>query len=235
MSIYKELEKQRAKNDETQQAKLLKEAYEILKGTAIYGNSYNENNSKSVVSSKTDLLNKKKIFEEEHIKSICIQYGLRFIDSKYYKADLPHNVHLSCSALEIMLDKSLEFKILTKPSNFKTKHPNGQHFVFAKLNKNEYYLVNQWGSEISKLRKYFNLPFRNIDFLMVSTILVSLFISIITPSRFISSYYQNHYFTFIRASFFFWTLILLSAIIVYYIVAIRKGLNNHHWDNSVHL
>ena len=36
-----------------------------------------------------DLLNKQKIFHLDHIKKICIDYRLRFLDIKYFKNDLP--------------------------------------------------------------------------------------------------------------------------------------------------
>ena len=38
-----------------------------------------------------DLLNKQKIFHLDHIKKICIDYRLRFLDIKYFKNDLPND------------------------------------------------------------------------------------------------------------------------------------------------
>jgi len=86
MDILNALHSQREKNIEFQQNNLLKEAYSILKGdvsdvkssSVNYFSSHNE----SILTVKPLVLDTNRIFSIKDIKSVCIDFRLRFLDKK---------------------------------------------------------------------------------------------------------------------------------------------------------
>ena len=54
-----------------------------------------------------DLLNQQKIFHLDHIKKICIDYRLRFLDIKYFKNDLPNEAIKKIDVIEKLHDTKL--------------------------------------------------------------------------------------------------------------------------------
>ncbi len=236
MDVLNALHHQKEKNIEFQQNNLLKEAYSILKGdvTDVRTSSVNffSNQNKSILLTKPLVLDINRIFSIKDIKSVCIDFRLRFLDKKYYQAELPYDAHIKLTAFEIEIGVPVSFKILTEVRNFKTTYPHTQQLLFADLGNGEFYFIHKWGNEFSTFRKYAAMPYKNIEFLFVIILIVSSVLTIITPTNFITTKPNIDYFSMIRLAFFFWCVVALSALFTYYIVAIRKGMNSSEWDST---
>lgn len=235
MDILKSLQSQRDKNIEFLQNNLLKEAYSILKGdiSEVKSSSVNFFNyqNESILAAKPLVLDSNRIFSIKDIKSVCIDFRLRFLDKKFYRAELPYDAHIKLTAFEIEIGQPVSFKILSEAANFKSTYPHTQQLLFADLGNEEFYFIHKWGKEFSNLRKYAAMPYKNIEVLFVIILAVSFVFTIITPTNFITSKPNIDYFSMIRLAFFFWCVVALSALFTYYIVAIRKGMNSSEWDN----
>lgn len=238
MDLYKELIFLREKNVEFQQNALLSEAYSILKGD-VFDNKLSGFNTTIlnpeplIISDQK--LNAEKIFSERDIKNCCVKYSLRFLNSKIYKSELPYDAHIKKTAFEIETGQTLNFMMLTESSNFRSPYPNTQQLLFADIGNGEYYFIHQWGREYTPYRKLASLPYRNIEYLFIYIFLLSLILTVVTPTAFITTKPNIDYLSMIRMAYFFWCVIFLSAIFTYYIIGIRKGLNNSIWDNSAFL
>ncbi len=235
MDLLSALYIQREKNIEFQQNNLLKEAYAVLNKEsttrkASYIN-YFSNESGSLLTSNPLVLDRKKVFSIQDIKNICIDYRLRFLDRKFYVAELPYDAHIKSTAFEIEAGQPLVFKIVTESVNFKSTYPNTQHLLFADIGNGDFYYICSWGNEYSNYRKYISMPFTRIEMLFAVIFAASSFLTIITPTHFITTKANIDYFSMIRMAFFFWCVVALSAMFAYYIVAIRKGMNSSEWDN----
>ncbi len=69
-----------------------------------------------------DLLESENIYHIEHIKQICIDYRLRFLDSKYFKGDIPPEAISKIKQLEKQHNSELTgFKIVAPSKLFKLK------------------------------------------------------------------------------------------------------------------
>lgn len=236
MDILNALHSQREKNIEFQQNNLLKEAYSILKGDVsdVKNSSvdfFNQQNE-SILTAKPLVLDTNRVFSIKDIKSVCIDFRLRFLDMKFYRAELPYDAHIKLTAFEIEIGVPVSFKILTEARNFKSTYPHTQQLLFADLGNGEFYFIHKWGNEFSNLRKYAAMPYKNIEVLFAIILVASSVFTIITPTNFITSKPNIDYFSMIRLAFFFWCIVALSALFMYYIVAIRKGMNSSEWDNS---
>ncbi len=235
MNILNEIQFQKEKNNELHQSHLLREAYSILQGSNAkeddYYPIYLNNHNISTASTLSKTLDLNRIFSIEDIRFVCIKYNLRFLESKFHKAELPYDVKIKCSAFEIETNKPIVFKIVSDASSFKTKFPKMQHALFADIGDGEYYFINQWGNEYSNYKKWFALPYRNVEILFGVILVISAILTIITPTNFITTKPNIDYFSMIRMAYFFWCIVFLSAIFTYYIVSLRKGLNDTKWDN----
>ena len=81
----------------------------ITNGTSINYNSFD-----------FDLLETKHIYHIEQIKEICVDYRLRFLDSKYFKGKLPYEALSKIKALEKAHHTKLKgFKIIAPSKLFK--------------------------------------------------------------------------------------------------------------------
>ncbi|HWY97463.1 MAG TPA: hypothetical protein VNY36_00140, partial [Bacteroidia bacterium] len=85
----------------------------------------------------TDLLDKKKVFSLDDIKSICIQYRLRFLDSKYFKIEgLPTEDAQAIKNLEKELGKEIRsVKMLAAINSFRQEDVDNALLLFAEMDE----------------------------------------------------------------------------------------------------
>ena len=235
MDVLTILFSQRQKNIAYFQDNLLKEAYSILQGDSVGNKSssvnYFDEQNETVLTAKPIALDQNRIFSISDIKSVCIDYHFRFLDKKYYKAQLPYDAHIKASAFEMEVEQPVKFKVLSEVQNFKSTYPTTQQLLFADIGNGEFYYIHKWGNEYPEYRKYMAMPYKSIEVLFGFIVLISFVLTIITPTNFITSKPHIDYFSMIRMAYFFWCVIAFSALFVYYIVAIRKGMNSSEWDN----
>ena len=149
-----------------------------------------------------DLLNKQKIFHLDHIKKICIDYRLRFLDIKYFKNNLPDEAFKEIDRIENLHDTKLgEYKVMAPSILFRLKKTDDP-LLFVPLGNDYFYLVHKWGNDLSPMRKVFMWPFKNIWNLLISIFIFSLVVTELTPISFftrtpdVSTYWMLLFFIF---------------------------------------
>ena len=174
-----------------------------------------------------DLLNQQKIFHLDHIKKICIDYRLRFLDIKYFKNDLPNEAFKKIDVIEKLHDTKLgEYKVMAPSILFRLKKTDDP-LLFVPLGNDYFYLVHKWGNDLSPMRKLFMWPFKNIWNLLISIFIFSLVVTELTPISFftrtpdISTYWMLLFFIF-KA---------IASIVIYFGFALGKNFNPAIWNN----
>ncbi|CAN0604076.1 unnamed protein product, partial [Ectocarpus sp. 12 AP-2014] len=100
-----------------------------------------------------DLLNSDKIYHTKEIKQICIDYRLRFLDTKYFKGTIPAEGLSKIKALEKEHDTEIKgFKIIAPSKLFKLEDKDDP-LLFAPIGNGYYYLIHQWGNDLQPFRK----------------------------------------------------------------------------------
>ena len=141
--------------------------------------SLNEKNNENFNKMKFEEMETKNIFHKDTIKSICVQYRLRFLDSNLFEGDYPNNITKVISDIEKKHETTLNNFMIMAPSKlFKIKSPDDP-ILFVPIGNDYYYLIHKWGEEFNYLRKLLVLPFKNIDNLTVFSILVSVFFALV--------------------------------------------------------
>jgi len=174
-----------------------------------------------------DLLETDKIFHLEQIKTICINYRLRFLDSHLFKNNIPEEAISKIRQLEKVHGTSLEgFKIIAPSKAFHLLNYDDP-LLFVPMGNDYYYLVHKWGKEINKVRKLLVLPVKNLWNFTLFSIVVSIFITMIVPENNLSK-------TVPLASviIFLFAFKSIFAVLAYYFFMMGKNFNSEIWQRQ---
>ena len=175
LNIHQELLKERAKNmDSNQLSEVLKKIWVEgdLKSTKIK-DTLNSKNDNSYNSLDFDKMDSNKIFHEKTIEKICVDYRLRFLDTNYFKGEYPDDLNRIVLNMENEHNTILKnFKIIAPSKLFKLRSPDDP-LLFVPIGNGYYYLIHKWGNEMKKLRKLLVLPFKNLNNLLIFSIIFS--------------------------------------------------------------
>ncbi|NBT89049.1 MAG: hypothetical protein EBT51_12245 [Flavobacteriaceae bacterium] len=175
-----------------------------------------------------DLLDTDRIFHVNHIKAICIDYRLRFLDSKLFKGSVPYEAAIKIKELEKEHKTVIEgFKIMAPSKLFKLENADDP-LLFAPIGNGYYYLIHKWGNDLSPYRKLAVLPFKSFENLMILTALVSFFASFLVPKGLLSI--ETSGVQFLLTFLFMFKSV--AAVVLYYSFAAGKNFNSVIWDSK---
>ncbi|SDR65862.1 hypothetical protein [Gramella sp. MAR_2010_147] len=203
-NIERQLLKVRSKS--TTEAQILKEVNSILTNSKIKdenirkelekGKSTTENNF------EPDLLKSHKIFHLDDIYKICVNYRLRFLDSKFFKSEIPYEALIEIKQLERDHHTKLRgFKIIAPSKLFKLENADDP-LLFAPIGNDYYYLVHKWGNDLHPFRKLLMWPFKTLEnfvvLLLATSFLTALFIpeGLFTPRQSATQFFMIFFFIF---------------------------------------
>ena len=192
---------------------------------------YNKLQSQEGISQNSlniDLLDTDRIYHVEHIKAICIDYRLRFLDSELFKGSIPYEAIMKIKALNKEHGIELSgFKIMAPSKLFKLENADDP-LLFAPIGNDYYYLIHKWGNDLSPFRKLAVLPFKNFENLMMLTVLVSLIASFFVPKGLFSIGTSGVQFLLI----FLFMFKSVAAVVLYYGFAAGKNFNTAIWNSK---
>ncbi|WAC02108.1 hypothetical protein N7U66_20405 [Lacinutrix neustonica] len=177
---------------------------------------------------KFDLLASENIYHINTIKTICINYRLRFLDTKYFKNDFPQEAFSKIKALEKAHDTMLHgFKIMAPSKVFKLKNPDDP-LLFAPIGNGYYYLIHTWGNDLHPLRKWLIWPFKNLETLVFTALIVSFMTTYIFNASLLTDGINGSKFL-ILFLFMFKSVI---GVIIFYAFSQGKNFNTAIWDSQ---
>ena len=175
LNIHQELLKERSRNtDSNKLREVLKKiwAENDLKALKLKDTLSTKNNN-NFNSLNFDKMDSNKIFHEKTIEKICVDYRLRFLDTNYFKGEYPDDLNHIVSDIENGHNTVLKnYKIIAPSKLFKLRSPDDP-LLFVPIGNGYYYLIHKWGNEMNRLRKLLVLPFKNLNNLLVFSIIIS--------------------------------------------------------------
>jgi len=128
-----------------------------------------------------ELLESSNIFHLSDIERICIDYRLRFLNSAFFKAELPYEAISKIKALEKLHNTKLEgFKIMAPAKLFKLENADDP-LLFAPIGNQYFYLIHSWGKDLHPFRKLLMWPFKQLENFMLLLLLISLVFALLIP------------------------------------------------------
>ncbi len=229
-NIEEKLEKERAKNGKSDE--ILAEVYQILQEdlqkqdriqqTIQRGANYVTNQF------DFDSLETNKIYHIDQIKNICIDYRLRFLDSKYFKGTIPQEAFSKIKVLEKTHEIQLKgFKVVAPSKLFKLEDKDDP-LLFAPIGNDYFYLIHKWGNDLHPLRKVLVWPFKNIVNLALAVLIISYCCTSLIPSGLFSKTNSSSEFWII----FFFMFKSLAAVVIFYGFALGKNFNSAIWKSK---
>lgn len=163
----------------------LDEVYDVLADSheeegRIYEQLWGGNSSDIVFSEHG--LDPDRIYDLQDIKEICVQYRLRFLDTKHYKGEIPYDAILAIKREQERLGQRFEnFKIVAPSRKFELEDCDLDPMLFLALGANKYYLLHRWGNDMSWYRKLLVYPLRSVGTVFKTIIAISLLAAIFIP------------------------------------------------------
>lgn len=219
----------RLKQKDGLETQLLDEVYTILKkDNKEIGSKSEKSNSVITNDFIFDNLETDRILHKEQIKKICIEYRLRFLDSKYFKGKIPRSALAKIKDLEELHNTELKgFKIMAPSKLFKLEDKDDP-LLFAPIGNDYYYLIHKWGNDLHPLRKILVWPFKNIINLTLTTLLFSYFATLLIPNGLFSKHGSSGEFWIM----FFFMFKSIAAIVIFYGFALGKNFNPAIWNSK---
>ena len=175
-----------------------------------------------------DLLETNKIFHLSQIKTICIDYRLRFLDSHLFKNEIPEEAISKIKNLEKNHNCDLSgFKIMAPSKLFHLKNFDDP-LLFVPIGNDYFYLIHKWGGEINAFRKIIVRPFRNLSSFFISLMVVSLGLAFIAPYDILGRVTPGIF----RALSFLFIFKSLVGIALYYCFWKGKNFNEAIWNSK---
>ena len=175
-----------------------------------------------------DLLETANIYHINEIKKICIDYRLRFLDSKYFKGKIPQEAISKIKSLEKEHDIELKgFKIIAPSKLFKLEDKDDP-LLFAPIGNQYFYLIHQWGNDLHPFRKILMWPFKNIANLTFLVVCISFLATLMVPSGLFSKSSSAVEFWII----YFFMFKCIASVVIFYGFALGKNFNPAIWNSK---
>lgn len=125
------------------------------------------------------LLNPNQIFHIDDIQQIARVFRLRFLDIKYFKAEIPTEAYQKIQDLEEQHQTKLGgFKILA-PAKLLQLESAEDPLLFIPLQNKYYYLIHKWGKDIKPYRKWLMWPMQTYKHMLVCVLLASIVLTLV--------------------------------------------------------
>lgn len=175
-----------------------------------------------------DLLESGRIFHLSQIKKICIDYRLRFLETKYFRADLPSEAITAVKELEKTHNIELKgFRMVAPASYFRLENADDP-LLFAPIGNSYYYLVHKWGRDMHPLRKMAVWPLRNLENLLIFSFIISFFLTFGIREVFFSRYQETSQFLVL----FMYSFKSVVALTFFYGISLGKNFSSGNWNSK---
>lgn len=178
---------------------------------------------------KIAALEREKIYHISDIKKICVEYRLRFLDSHFFKKEIPEEAISKIRHLEKVHESTFDsFKIVAPAKLLKLENADDP-LLFLPLGNDYFYLIHKWGNDLHPLRKWFMWPYKNFENLVFTLFIISILLTSITPIQaFTIGEVSNQEYLLL----FLFMFKAVGGIVLFYGFAKGKNFNNAIWNSK---
>ena len=178
-------------------------------------------------------LDPSRIFDVEDIRRTCVKYRLRFLPAGRFKGHIPNEAIYAIRQLEAHAGTLVQgFKIMAPAKRFKLCDCDADPLLFVPIGGGSYYLVHQWGRELSPWRAVLGWPLRGMGHLIATVLITAAMIAAFTPTAWLTldpgaGWWGGH-----RIYAFFSTSLLLCAGTAFGWLAFFGQFSKEAWDSK---
>ena len=179
-----------------------------------------------------DALDAHRIYHIEDIKTLCIDYRLRFLDSKHFNGTFPSEAIDAIKEFEAAQGKEIKgFKMIAPAGMFKLAEKDKDPILMVPMGNGYYYQLAQWGNDLHYLRKVLVYPFRSFETIMKTVFIFAALTALLFPESFIRGPKDTGTIMHIRIIFFFWMVFATSAMTALYGFSRMKNFSINLWKS----
>lgn len=173
-----------------------------------------------------------RIYKLEQIKELCTRYRLRFLNTRYFKGEIPYEAIGKIKALQKSQDRDLEgYKMIAPAPMFNLKNKDRDPLLMLPLGNDRFYLIHKWGNDLHPLRALMVLPFRSFKTLLLSVALLAAFVVSLFPDSMVMGPLDQSSWN-IRIIFFFYLFLAFSGLTALYGFSRMKNFNSELWNSK---
>lgn len=222
----------RSKTGDLHSEKILEEVHKLLRQDSENEKRIEENitGNRDAVYNRFnfELLETDRIYHISQIREICIDYRLRFLNSKYFKGKIPPEAISRIKRLEKQHDLEIKgFKIIAPSKLFKLEDKDDP-LLFAPIGNDYFYLIHKWGNDLHPLRKWLMWPFKSIANLTFLVFLISYLITLMIPEGLFSKTNSRSEFWIV----YFFMFNSVASVVIFYGFALGKNFNPAIWNSK---
>ena len=225
-----EIQLKKTRNRRISSEDILEEVRAIFAENEIERNSIVENlnsGSEVIPNLDIDLLESNRIYYVDDIKQLCINYRLRFLNSRFFKGDIPEEAVSKIRQMEKDHQTKLSgFKIVAPSKLLKLENADDP-LLFVPIGNDYYYLIHKWGNDLHPFRKLLMWPYKNFENLVFMVFLLSIFLTAIFPMELLTKKVTPQEYLML----FLFMFKAVGGIVLYYGFAKGKNFNNAIWDS----
>jgi hypothetical protein len=174
-------------------------------------------------------LERGKIFHISDIKNICVEYRLRFLDSHFFKKEIPAEAISKIRKLEKEHNTSFNsFKIVAPAKLLKLENADDP-LLFLPIGNDYFYLIHKWGNDLHPLRKWLMWPYKNFENLVFTIFVISILLTSITPLHLFTKGVVTDAEYLLMFLFMFKS---VGGVVLFYGFAKGKNFNNAIWNSK---
>lgn len=174
-------------------------------------------------------LESERIYHISDIKKICVEYRLRFLNSHFFKKEIPEEAISKIRHLEKEHGSTFSsFKIVAPAKLLKLENADDP-LLFLPLGNDYFYLIHKWGNDLHPLRKWMMWPYKSFENLVFTIFIVSMLLTAITPMQaFTKGEVSNQEYLLM----FLFMFKAVGGIVLFYGFAKGKNFNNAIWNSK---
>ncbi|MBT8256492.1 MAG: hypothetical protein KJO23_08125 [Bacteroidia bacterium] len=178
---------------------------------------------------KLELLNGEAIFHLNDIRKMCVDYRLRFLDSSYFKGEIPEEAISKIRRIEKEHDTSLTKMKIMAPAKLLKLENADDPLLFASLGNDYFYLIHKWGNDLHPFRKLLMWPYKNFENLVFTIFMLSVLLTALTPMQaFTKGAVSNQEYLLM----FLFMFKAVGGIVLFYGFAKGKNFNSAIWNSK---
>ena len=175
-----------------------------------------------------DLLETHRIFHLDDIYKICVDYRLRFLDSRFFKSKIPYEALMEIKKLEKNHETSLKgFKIIAPSKLFKLENADDP-LLFVPIGNDYFYLVHKWGNDLHPFRKLIMWPFKTLENFVLLLLAMSFLTALVIPEGLFSPQQSTSQFFMIFFFIFKW----FAGLSIFYGFKMGKNFSTEIWNSK---
>lgn len=233
LNIRTELGKARQKQ-RTAENNLIKETRRILNNDLLAEKKILENlgryNASFFIISEEEV-DETLLYTESEIRQTAESYRLKFLESRYYRPDIPYQAVAVIKELNALYRKNLkQFKVLAPAEDFRKELSQQHALLFVETNHGNYYLVHHWGKTLPWRRRILCWPLKRFETLALTIIAYTLLLTLVLPTWAITLDEKATYWSGYRGGVFFHLLIFNSGFTALVMFSYFRNFSGSLWN-----